>query len=286
MVSAIVYLNGKFLPEDQAVIPVSDRGFLFGDGIFTTIKVSDGHPEFLGLHLIKFVQDCEKIGIIPRQISENDIAKLIEINEAQKGTWRLKIAMTGGLSPGINLAKREAGQFLMTVKPYAGHVSTCKLVSYPHPISYPMGKFKSLSYLDRLSLADYAQKQGYDDVLVYDHVGMILESSVANIFWRIGKDLYFPDSALPFYQGVTLQIILAAAENAGMKGHSVRAKLNDISDEAHVYLCNSLKWCTPIVAIDEKHYTRDLLFEETLENWKVPSPYPCPCLGRHIQMFF
>lgn len=266
MISSIVYLNGKFLPENDAAIPVSDRGFLFGDGMFTTIKVDHGHPEFLKQHLKRLEQDCEAVEIVPQKFLEETVFELIEKNHAENGVWRLKIIMTAGSNPGIHLAKRAAGQFLMTIKPYAGHASPCRLVTYPYPISSPMGKFKSLAYLDRLWIADYAFKRGFDDALLCDNAGVVLETSIANLFWRKGQDMFFPDHSLPLYQGITLQMILTAAKSMGMNIFPVRAKLNEISDEAQLYLCNSLKGIVPITAIDEKTYARDLLFEEALQK--------------------
>lgn len=265
MIESIVYLNGKFLPEKEATIPVSDRGFLFGDGIFTTIRVEDGRPEFLGLHLKKLIVDCEEVGIAPQEVSEEMVYRLIEKNHAENGVWRLKIIMTGGDGPGITLDKRS-GQFLMTIKPYGGFISPCRLVSYPHPISSPIGKFKSLAYLDRLWIADYASKQGFDDALVCNHAGKILETSIANVFWRKGNDLFFPDHSLSLYQGITLQMVLSAAERMGMNIFPVSVGLEEIPDEVQFYLCNSLKRMVPVAAIDEKSYARDLIFEEALQK--------------------
>lgn len=266
MIESIVYLNGKFLPEKDALVPVSDRGFLFGDGIFTTIRVEDGRPEFLKLHIKKLISDCEEVRITPQDVSEELVLRLIEKNHAEKGVWRLKIIMTGGDGTGITLDKRSAGQFLMTIKPYGGYISPCRLVSYPHPISSPIGKFKSLAYLDRLWIADYASKQGFDDALVRNHAGKILETSIANVFWRKGNDLFFPEPSLSLYQGITLQMVLGAAEKLGMNIFPVSVGLEEIPDEVQFYLCNSLKRMVPVAAIDEKSYARDLIFEEALQK--------------------
>lgn len=260
----VVFLNGSFLPENQASIPISDRGFLYGDGVFTTIKVIQGKPEHLNLHLIKLFGDCEKVGIIPPKIAEKDVSELIRLNLAKEGVWRLKIVITGGNKPDLNLGQRAAGQCLITIKPYTGHASTCRLISYPFPISYPMGSFKSLSYLDRLWVKDYALKNDVDDVLLYDPAGRILESSFANIFWKIGNELFFPDPSLPFYQGVTIQIILDSCQSLSMNTVPSLAKLDEIPEKAQFYLCNSLRGVIPVVAIDDKNYIRDLSFEEII----------------------
>jgi branched-subunit amino acid aminotransferase/4-amino-4-deoxychorismate lyase len=48
---SLVYLNGSYLPPEEACLPVSDRGLAYGDGVFTTMKVSRGAPLFFGKHL-------------------------------------------------------------------------------------------------------------------------------------------------------------------------------------------------------------------------------------------
>lgn len=266
MPSPIVYLNGTFLPEEHAFIPVTDRGFLFGDGAFSTIKLSAGRLEFLEPHLQKLGEQCERLGIIAQKVSRQTIRDLINKNHAQNGVWRLKISISGGTHPGLNLERRSAGQVLITLKPYSGHVSPCKLTCYPYPVNYPCSRLKSLAYLDRLWIADYALKHGFDDALVCDHSDLVLESSFANVFWRTGKEMFYPDSSLSVYEGVTLQMLHIAAENRGLKVYPLKAKLEAIPDEAQFYLCNSLKGLVPVLSIDEKLFQRDALFERVLQE--------------------
>lgn len=263
MTSTIVYLNGEFLPEGDAFVPVTDRGFLFGDGVFTTIKVRNGKPEFLDLHLQKLEHDCRLLGIVPQGISAEVIQKLIVKNGAETGVWRLKIMLTGGSGPGLDLSERS-GQLLMTLKPYVVKSSPCRLTIYPYPYSNPFGTIKSLAYLDRLRIGDYAVKHGFDDALVCDQDGVVLETSIANIFWKVGNEVFYPDSSLPLYHGVTLQVLLKAIEKIGVKSMPVKAKLEEIPRSSQIYICNSLKGVVPVVAIDGREYKRDLEFETAL----------------------
>lgn len=253
MTSSIVYLNGKFLLEDEAFIPVTDRGFLFGEGIFTTIRVCEELPEYLEAHLEKLAKDCELAKIPYRKVQKDTITALIEKNHALSGVWRLKIILT-------------AGQFLMTLQPYVGHPAEYRLTVYPYPSSRPLDRLKSLAYMDRLWMADYALKRGFDDVLVLNSEGEVLETSVANIFWREKQTLYFPDSSLSLYQGITLQRVLQAGKQMGMQVIPVKEKLRDISEEAQFYLCNSLRGVVPVVSIDERICLRDLEFEYRLNR--------------------
>jgi 4-amino-4-deoxychorismate lyase len=253
---SIVYLNDRFVPETEASIPVADRGFLFGDGVFTTIKVVEGYPEYLDLHLEKLKHDCHIRRIATKEVLGEMISELIERNGAKQGTWRLKIIFTVG-------SLTSNGQFLMSLKPYEGFASPCRLTWYPYPICHPFGQVKSLAFIERLQITHYANDKGFDDALVRDPHGIILETSVANIFWKVGEEIFYPDFALPLYQGITLGVLLERMEEMGLK--SVPVKETEIPDEAQLYLCNSLRGVIPVIAVDGKVYRRNESFEKKIE---------------------
>src|SRR5690349_25152842 len=59
----IVYLNGRFLPEEHATISVHDRGFLYGDGLFEGVRVYDGEPFLWRDHVARFQHGCQVLKI-------------------------------------------------------------------------------------------------------------------------------------------------------------------------------------------------------------------------------
>ena len=59
----LVFLNGHFLPEAQAVVPVNDRGFLLGDGLFETIRVVNGRPFRMAQHLERMTRGADFLKI-------------------------------------------------------------------------------------------------------------------------------------------------------------------------------------------------------------------------------
>ena len=61
--SMIVFLNGNFLPEAEAVIPINDRGFLLGDGLFETMRVVNGRPFRMAQHLERLTRGLDFIKI-------------------------------------------------------------------------------------------------------------------------------------------------------------------------------------------------------------------------------
>src|SRR5687767_15817217 len=89
--SEIVYLNGEFMPLEKAVIPVLDRGFIFGDGVYEVIPVYSGHPFRLQEHLKRLAQSLAAIRLPnPHDVStwERLIRELLVPNMACSAAYK------------------------------------------------------------------------------------------------------------------------------------------------------------------------------------------------------
>src|ERR1035441_1340044 len=90
----IIFLNGKFLPEADAVVPVSDRGFLLGDGLFETMRVAGGKPFRFAQHLERLTRGADFLKIKPPftpQELEKFAGQLIEQNAVPDSILRLTL---------------------------------------------------------------------------------------------------------------------------------------------------------------------------------------------------
>ena len=262
-----VFLNGKFLFETQASIPVTDRGFLFGDGVFTTIKVQDGLAECLQRHLERIKLHCQALNITPPIIQPANIEELISHNKAQKGSWRLKIIVTGGSEPELDLRERLPGQVFISLKPTSIlSFEPIRLCLYPTPILSPSAKLKTLSYLDKLWVKEYARGLGYADALVMNSKGYLMECALSNFFWKKGKVLYFPKHDLSFLMGITVDLIETAAKQMGYSIQHAAFKFEEMPKEAQLFTCNSLTGPCPVLEVEEQFFERDFDFESKLNR--------------------
>lgn len=262
---SIVFFNGNFIPEKEALLPITDRGFLFGDGIFTTMKVKEGFIEAPDSHLNLLQSQCRILHLTPPKIKNEWLRELVVQNMALKGVWRLKIIVTGGSSSDLNLAPRPPGQLLMTLKPYTENVQkSYRLIDFPYSVLGPSTRIKSLSYLDRLWIKDFARTREYDDALVFSQEGFLLETAFSNIFWRKNDELFIPDPALSHYQGSTIAFVKKAAEKIGMTVYFVQATYSELPDEGQFFICNSMRGICPAFIVVDKFFERDLNFEHRL----------------------
>ena len=96
----VVFLNGNFVPEADAVVPLNDRGFLLGDGLFETTRVAHGRPFRLAQHLERLARGSDffkiKLPFTPREI-QKFAAELIEKNALNDAVLRITVTRGPGL---------------------------------------------------------------------------------------------------------------------------------------------------------------------------------------------
>lgn len=261
----LLYLDGAFVDEKEAKISVLNRGFLFGDGVYATIQVRDGHPLFLSIHLERLKRQAKSFGLIPPQIDERAIFELIEKNGAHKGIWKLKVIVMAGEESPMRLPERAAGHTLFLLHPFTpAPYAPLKIALYPHPVMTTHTSFKSLAHLSRYFVMEYGVKEGCDDAFTTTHEGFLLEAAFGNLFWVEGERLYTPDPALPLHFGVTITQILEMAGEWGWETHLVKKPLQDVPAKAHLFRANTMSQIRPVTQVGTYSYPRDLTLEKTL----------------------
>jgi 4-amino-4-deoxychorismate lyase len=251
-----VFLNGNFCLEKEAVIPITDRGFLFGEGIFTTIKVQQGQCELLKNHLQRLKQQAELLNFRWTPDSWGWILELIQRNRAYQGSWRLKILAT-------IKEERTVGNVLATLNLYEETSEPCTLCLFPYPFESPLAHIKSLSYLDHLYVCSYARQRGHTDAITQTGDRFLLETGCSNLFWIDQGQCWVPDPQLPYLKGVFLQAILP---HLSLPIQWIKATLDEVPSSASVYICNALTHVRPVLSIDQRSFRRNQGWERLLQK--------------------
>lgn len=245
-----VFIDGTFVEKEQAKISLLDRGFLFGEGVFTTIKINQGKCEFYLDHMARLTEHAQQLKLPLPAIKLDDILALIKLNHAQEGTWRLKIIIT-------------ALHTVFILENFEEKKIQYRLAVFPMEIENPLGKIKTLSYCLYLHAYYYAQERGYHDCLLIDSQKNILETSRANIFWLDKGVCWIPDCTLNYLKGIILSHLIRVCP------YPIKFTKNTLAylpDTAHVYICNALIHCKPVIAIQEREFERNIEIERKLEN--------------------
>ncbi|MCQ8240690.1 aminotransferase class IV [Rhizosaccharibacter radicis] len=255
--TTVFWLDGRLVEAGPPLIRADDRAFLLGDGLFETIRVADGTPRHVDRHLQRLTEGAAFLDIpLPytREVLTIAIERLIRATGTMDGTVRLTLSRGSG-ERGIGLPERPCPLLLMTIVPMKvdGHapIALATARETRRNEHSPLGRLKSLNYLDSILARREASRRGADDALLLSTAGQVAEASVANVIVSFGGKLWTPpvsDGALP---GIMRGILM---ETIGIMERSFRR--DDLDAAEALFLCNSLA-IRQVGSLDGRHLSQD-----------------------------
>jgi branched-chain amino acid aminotransferase len=260
----LVYLNGDWIPLHEAKIPITDRGFLYSDGVFETARLHQGKYFRLQQHLQRLQQSAATLKLAMPSSSElvqiaEEIARRNHLTEAS-----LRVTITRG-SGGSGLKTRGAERptLLVTIsgiadnwreKAAAGWSLMTARTLRPAPGSVP-AQLKSLGRVYAILASLEAEAAGADDALLLTSNREIAEGPTWNFFWRKGRILRTGALEGGILEGVTRRILMDLARADGLQveeGLWPRTEL-DAADEAFATMTS--QGVVPIRSLDGREFT-------------------------------
>lgn len=245
--------------KDAAFGPL-DRGLHYGDGLFETIKVEDGSPEFWDRHLARLAEGCERLGIAA---PEGDTLRR-EARRLCAGDRRsvLKIIVTRGAGGrGYRPPERPVPTRILSRHPWPDHapaawregvvvrVCTTRLATQP--------LLAGIKHLNRLEQV-MARREWDDPVigegLMLDTDGFVVDGTMSNLFIVAGGRLATPDLSLSGVAGVMRAVVLEAAAKLKVPAEVTRLTLDRVRAADEAFLTNSLIRIWPVRELDGKRY--------------------------------
>ena len=237
----VAFLNGDFFLTSMAQIPAGDRGFLYGDGLYETIRVHDARPFLWEWHMMRFTDGAVSLGITQPQTTESllgNVNELIRRNSISESV--IRIALSRGVGErGYGVTGEEQPTLLITQHPLLptpakplSLVSTSARVA----VDDPLAKLKSANKLGSILAKREATAQGADDGFILNSDGNVTEASSANLFWVEDGTLRTPpvsDGVLP---GITRRLLvgLVSALGQAVREESVASDRLQQADAAFV----------------------------------------------------
>lgn len=212
----IVFLNGQFVSEECALVSVFDRSFLYGDGLFETMRVADGKPFRWEQHLERLRKGGDFLGIkIPFacKVLEKHAAELIAQNKMPEALLRLTVSRGVGLR-GYSPKGADQPIVVMTLHPLpeapASGPAGWKLhtASFRLPAGEALAQFKTANKLAQVLARAEADATGADEALLCNTDGFVVEGASSNLFWVQGGAVCTPPLASGILAGVTRAVTL------------------------------------------------------------------------------
>jgi aminodeoxychorismate lyase len=218
--SNFVYMNGRFVPEEGAHIPVRDRGFLYGDGVFETVRAYGGEPFLWRDHMKRFDRGCATLRLAsPLSAGEmfRVCRELLQRNHAKDSLIRITLTRgTGGR--GYSPKGADHPTFLMTcISPPTGLPPAYRVIlsSLQLPARDPLASFKHANKLRQILARLEADEAGADEALLLDTRGCVIEGTASNLFWVQNKTVFTPPPG-GILEGSTRSHIIRLCEKLGM----------------------------------------------------------------------
>ena len=172
MRAELAALDGRISPAEDTYIPVTEEGFLRGDGVFEVLRVYDGVPFALSEHLDRLARSAGNLRLgteVDRRALEADVAAVV--GERGGGDHLVRIVLTRG---GRRLVLTEP---MIDLPP----VARVAFVTYSPPRI--LDGIKSLSYAGNMLATRLAKERGFDEALLVTPHGRVLEAPTSSVFW-------------------------------------------------------------------------------------------------------
>jgi D-alanine transaminase len=252
----LVYLNGEFLPLDKARVPVMDRGFLFGDGVYEVIPVYSRRPFRLDEHLRRLQSSLDGVRLHnPHGIAEWALLMQRLIDMADYSDQSLYLQISRGVDSRRNHAfplQVTPTVFMMTEAlstPPAEQRENGVAAITAVDVRWLRCDLKTTALLANCLLRQLAVDAGCaETILLRD--GFLTEGAASNIFAIRGGALLAPLKNHLMLPGVTYDVVLelAARHGLGVEVRDIREEELRTADE--LWLTSSTKEVLPIVRLD------------------------------------
>jgi branched-chain amino acid aminotransferase len=263
-----VYLNGKFVPEKKALVPVSDHGFLYGDGIYETLIAHDGRVFHMRDHLARLKASANGLSLrIPASLPRlaSSVTALLRKNRLMAGQAVIRITVTRGPGPhGFDPAVCKRPTLVITAKSFGGYPAIyyktgvrAAVVSIQRNSAKSLPpSIKSISCLNGVLAKMESLRLGAQEGIMLSEDGSVAEGTVSNVFMVKGDLIATPvlDGAL--LAGVTRAAVLKIAKRAGYKTREKKILPAELFSADEIFLTNTLMGVLPVREIFWKGKTR------------------------------
>ncbi|MCK9573713.1 MAG: branched-chain-amino-acid transaminase [Candidatus Omnitrophica bacterium] len=256
-----VYLNGKLVEKQDAVVSVFDHGFLYGDGVFEGIRAYDCLVFKLKEHIDRLFESAHSI-MLPVKLSREKmteaVVETLKANNLKDAYIRLIVSRgVGDLGLDPRKCKGDATIVIITDKvalyPEKLYREGMAIITVPTIRNIPEAlnpQIKSLNYLNNILAKIEAVNCGYEEALMLDHLGYVAECTGDNIFVVEKEQLYTPPQCMGTLRGITRDAILAIARKLKIPTHEHVLTRHELYNSQECFLTGTAAEIIPVVKVD------------------------------------
>jgi branched-chain amino acid aminotransferase len=259
-VGVLVMIDGQVRPPGQAQVSVFDRGFLYGDAVFETIRTYGGAPFELDAHLARLERSAARV-LIPLPVPLDTIGRevLDAVRQADNPESYVRLMLTRG-SGELDLAPDVASYPLRVIivgplkpLPASAYTQGVGVVTYRTlrvaDATDAVGA-KVTNYLVSVLAMGKARKVGAVEALVVDRNDCVVEGATSNVFAVLDGSLVTPPEDVGILAGITRGRVLQLARELGISTVLRPLPLSELRGAQEVFISSSIRELLPVVRVD------------------------------------
>jgi len=262
--SDLVYLDGEFVPQASATVPIFDHGFLYGDGVFEGVRVYDGRVFRLDEHTDRLLYSARALGFpmagLDRATVNAAIMETCRRNGHANGYIRVNLTRGTGLGldpkhiqpiPRLMIATRQ-----LALYPEASYRDGLTMVTcstrVPSPDSIDPRIKCTGKYINNILAKMEANRVGAGEGLMLNPRGHVAEATGDNLFLIRAGRIATPPPSAGCLKGITRQVAMELAESLGMPVVETDLTLYDAYTADECFLTGTAAEVIPAVSLDDR----------------------------------
>lgn len=258
----LVYLNGRLVPREKAVVSVFDHGFLYGDGIYETLRAYEGKLFLLDNHLARLKHSADAIALtLPMSLGAigEALNETVKANRLDNAYVRIQISRGPG-EIGLDPSLCPEPTLVIVAKPYTGPppevVDRGVAVAVVntrrnHPLALDPS-IKGTNFLNNILAKSEALKANAYEGIMLNWEGYVAEGATSNVFIVQNGTLRTPSLDVGILAGVTRGLVLDLAGRAGISVQESAFGPEDLAGADECLITSSIIEILPVTAVDGK----------------------------------
>jgi len=261
MTETLVWIDGQRFEPEAAQVSVFDRGFLYGDSVFETLRTYGGRPFALDEHLARLARSAERVLIrlpLERDGFRREVLDALSAVHNEESLIRITLTRGRGTSLGLDpgLATQPLRVLLvapLVPPPREKYTDGIAVITHRAPRladGTAAAGAKVSNYLAAVLAIDAARKVAAEEALFVDPEGRVLEGSTSNVFAVMKGRLVTPPEELGILPGITRAHVLSVAAKRSMEIEIRPMTVDELLASEEVFISSSIREILPVVAVD------------------------------------
>ena len=256
----LVYVNGHFVPKETASISVFAHGFLYGDGIYETLRAYNGKLFLISKHLGRLKHSADAISLkLPLSLDKigEALYESLKVNKLSEAYVRIHLSRGPG-EIGLDPALCRAPTMIIVTQPFKdypaefyedGVAVAVVATRRNHPLAIsPV--IKSTNFLNNILAKIESLKAGAYEGIMLNWEGYVAEGTISNIFTVKHGVLHTPDLETGILEGVTRDLVLHLARKDRIPIKEAKLKPHDLTSADECFITNTTVEVLPVTRVD------------------------------------